>query len=124
MYCTGGIRCEKASLEMKEMGYQSVFQLEGGILKYIEEFPNEEFEGECFVFDARCAVDQDLKPSQNYKLCWACGQPGKEKIVCSYCSQEGILCLKCIEENGESACSKNCRYHAGYGRKLKSGKKL
>jgi len=51
MYCTGGIRCEKASMEMQRQGYKHVYQLDGGILKYIEEYPEEFFEGECFVFD-------------------------------------------------------------------------
>ncbi|MCB0319832.1 MAG: hypothetical protein KDD60_02835, partial [Bdellovibrionales bacterium] len=56
MYCTGGIRCEKAIYEMELRGYENVFQLEGGILNYLQHFPNSEFEGECFVFDHRVSV--------------------------------------------------------------------
>jgi UPF0176 protein len=63
MFCTGGIRCEKFAPLMKEMGFEEVFQLEGGILKYLEETPENEslWEGECFVFDDRIAVDKTLK---------------------------------------------------------------
>ena len=63
MFCTGGIRCEKFAPLMKEMGFAEVFQLEGGILKYLEETPENEslWEGECFVFDDRIAVDKTLK---------------------------------------------------------------
>ena len=74
IYCTGGIRCEKAILEMRRQGYQNVFQLKGGILRYLEQFPNQEFEGDCFVFDNRIAVDQNLQPAERYEFCEVCGQ--------------------------------------------------
>ena len=63
MFCTGGIRCEKFAPYLKEMGFEKVFQLEGGILKYLEETPENEslWEGECFVFDDRITVDHNLK---------------------------------------------------------------
>ena len=63
MFCTGGIRCEKFAPYMKELGFREVFQLEGGILKYLEEVPKNEqlWEGECFVFDERRTLDQELK---------------------------------------------------------------
>ncbi len=63
MFCTGGIRCEKFAPYMKEKGFEQVFQLEGGILKYLEKIPKEEqlWRGECFVFDERRTVDQDLR---------------------------------------------------------------
>ncbi len=63
MFCTGGIRCEKFAPYLKELGFQEVFQLEGGILKYLEEIPAVEnlWEGECFVFDERVSVDKSLK---------------------------------------------------------------
>ena len=62
MFCTGGIRCEKASSLLKELGYEEVYQLKGGILKYLEEIPREEskWDGECFVFDDRISVDHNL----------------------------------------------------------------
>jgi UPF0176 protein len=63
-YCTGGIRCEKAALFMRDAGVNPVYQLEGGILKYLEETAGAHFEGECFVFDARSALDRTLQPVQ------------------------------------------------------------
>ncbi|MEZ0297224.1 MAG: rhodanese-related sulfurtransferase [Candidatus Methylacidiphilales bacterium] len=64
MFCTGGIRCEKAGPFMEREGFQKVFQLDGGILKYFEECGGEHYEGECFVFDQRVAVDSDLRESE------------------------------------------------------------
>lgn len=63
MFCTGGVRCEKFAPFLKDLGFEEVFQLEGGILKYLEEIPPEEnlWEGECFVFDERITVDKNLK---------------------------------------------------------------
>lgn len=110
MYCTGGVRCEKAIMEMQERGYENVYQLEGGILKYFEEYPQGEYEGECFVFDHRVAVDPYLQPSQKYALCKLCGDPSEQKITCSMCGTEGDVCDSCIEK-GKIACSKNCAHH-------------
>jgi UPF0176 protein len=75
IYCTGGIRCEKAVAELKAKGFREVYQLEGGILNYIEQFPNDGFEGECFVFDKRVAVNQELKPTDQYVLSFDTGFP-------------------------------------------------
>jgi UPF0176 protein len=61
-FCTGGIRCEKAAIFMREAGLQNVYQLDGGILKYFEQQGHAHFEGDCFVFDERRAVDAALKP--------------------------------------------------------------
>lgn len=71
MYCTGGIRCEKAGPVMEEQGFEKVFQLNGGILKYFEECGGEHFGGECFVFDQRVAVDHDLKET-DATMCYVC----------------------------------------------------
>lgn len=111
IYCTGGIRCEKAIVEMHNHGFESVFQLEGGILNYLEKMPNRQFEGECFVFDHRVAVDQELKPSQVFKLCPHCGQPAKDKLSCLRCDTETYVCEKCLEHEHMKTCSKNCAYH-------------
>lgn len=111
IFCTGGIRCEKGILELQDKGYNNVFQLDGGILKYMEEKPREEFKGECFVFDNRVAVDADLKPSTTYKLCPHCGQPGNIKIECKRCDEPALLCEACLElEWKKDTCSKNCSY--------------
>ena len=116
MYCTGGIRCEKAILSAKEQGYNNVYQLDGGILEYLREFPNEQFEGECFVFDYRVAVDQELKPSQRYRLCPHCGEPGNQPIDCKQCGRKDIVCLSCLNKSEElRTCSKNCAHHFKLG---------
>lgn len=122
MYCTGGIRCEKASLEMRRQGYKNVYQLDGGILNYIKEFPNDEFAGECFVFDHRVAVDQTLEPSKSYALCVHCGQPAELKpFECVQCKEPSVVCHHCMDEHKEDqsiqTCSKNCRHHYKMGHK-------
>ena len=71
MFCTGGIRCEKAGPLMEEAGFEEVYQLEGGILKYFEECGGAHYDGSCFVFDNRVALDHNLKPTGNL-LCFAC----------------------------------------------------
>lgn len=114
IYCTGGIRCEKAILEMRAQGYDKVFQLEGGILNYLKELPDQDYEGECFVFDYRVAVDQKLQPTKNYRCCPHCGQPAKETITCTQCGRGETVCNRCISEN-ITTCSKNCAHHAAIG---------
>jgi len=76
MFCTGGIRCEKSTAYMKSLGFDEVYHLQGGILKYLEEVPQETslWEGECFVFDERVAVDHNLE-SGSYTQCHACRMP-------------------------------------------------
>lgn len=76
MYCTGGIRCEKSTAYVKSLGFDEVYHLQGGILKYLEEVPEDEslWQGECFVFDDRVAVDHNLEPG-SYSQCHACRMP-------------------------------------------------
>lgn len=74
MFCTGGIRCEKAGPLMEKMGFKNVFQLEGGILKYFEEVGSAHYDGDCFVFDGRVGVDPALSETP-HKLCFACQAP-------------------------------------------------
>jgi len=111
IFCTGGIRCEKGILELQEKGFHNVYQLEGGILNYLKEYPNSEFEGECFVFDHRVALDQNLQPSKKYKLCPHCGQPGQTEITCDRCDSQAVVCHNChpIKFKGNT-CSKHCSY--------------
>ncbi len=112
IFCTGGIRCEKGILELQRQGYDNVYQLEGGILKYIEDHPNDQFEGECFVFDHRVAVDQKLEPSKTYKLCPHCGQPAKVAITCKRCDTHALICDECEHRSWrKDTCSKNCAHH-------------
>lgn len=112
IFCTGGIRCEKGILELQRQGYENVYQLEGGILRYIEERPHDQFEGECFVFDHRVAVDQDLEPSKKYKLCPHCGQPAEVKLTCKRCDSDAVICEECHHIKWrQDTCSKNCAHH-------------
>ena len=109
IFCTGGIRCEKGILALQERGYENVYQLEGGILKYLQEYPNDQFKGECFVFDNRVAVDQELQPTQKYKLCPHCGQPAFQTIDCVRCDYQVMICEDCANlEIKKETCSKNC----------------
>ena len=70
-FCTGGIRCEKAAIHMQNVGFDSVYQLEGGILKYFEEVGGDHYHGDCFVFDYRTALNPKLEPTET-KQCFAC----------------------------------------------------
>lgn len=103
MYCTGGIRCEKATAFMKEQGFDEVYHLKGGILKYLEEVPAEEslWEGACFVFDERVSVEHGLKEG-NHKLCHACRNPITAEEVNSPYYEEGVSCSHCYETRTEA----------------------
>lgn len=98
MFCTGGIRCEKASAFMLDEGFEEVYHLEGGILKYLEEVPEEEsiWEGECFVFDNRVAVNHKLEKGQ-YDQCYGCRHPITEDDKLSDKYQKGICCPRCFD---------------------------
>ena len=98
MFCTGGIRCEKATALMLELGFRQVFHLEGGILKYLEEVPPQDstWEGECFVFDNRVAVDHKLQKGQ-YDQCYGCRHPITEQDKLSEKYQKGICCPLCYD---------------------------
>ena len=98
MFCTGGIRCEKASSYLLELGYKHVFHLKGGILKYLEEIPKEEskWEGECFVFDNRVAIEHNLDKG-TYIMCNACGEPVSHEETKSSNFKKGIHCPKCVD---------------------------
>lgn len=91
MFCTGGIRCEKASAFMLGRGFKDVYQLDGGILKYLETIPREQslFEGECFVFDERVALDHGVVEG-TYKHCTRCGFPMPTAVhagICATCRE-------------------------------------
>ena len=96
---------------MHDQGFENVFQLDGGILNYLAEKPNQNFEGECFVFDNRVAVDQKLQPSLQYALCPHCGQPADQDISCLRCDIDAKICVTCANEEAKNTCSKNCANH-------------
>ncbi|OWV83495.1 hypothetical protein ATY81_20520 [Rhizobium sp. R72] len=102
MYCTGGIRCEKATAFMKEQGFEEVYHLKGGILKYLEEIPQEEslWDGACFVFDERVSVEHGLKEGE-HKLCHACRNPITAEEITSPHYEEGVSCSNCYHTRSE-----------------------
>ena len=103
IFCTGGIRCEKASSYMLSKGFENVYQLNGGILKYMDEIETDKslWEGECFVFDSRVSVDSELAEG-NYEQCYACRRPLSEKELQSNLYQKGISCPYCINETSDA----------------------
>lgn len=99
MFCTGGIRCEKASSYMLAEGFEDVYHLKGGILKYLEEIPEEEslWDGECYVFDHRVSLGHGLKQG-TYDYCFGCGFPvnATDKAHASF--EQGICCARCVDD--------------------------
>ena len=102
MFCTGGIRCEKASSYLLSQGFEEVYHLKGGILKYLEEVPAEEslWDGACFVFDERVSVVQDRKEG-GHTLCRACRYPLSADDLASPAYEPGVSCPHCIEVRSE-----------------------
>lgn len=96
-FCTGGIRCEKAATFMKEKGFQNVFQLKGGILRYFEETQSQHYEGECFVFDKRVSLKPNLEISDK-KVCYACRAPLTTEECAHEHYIEGVSCPYCFKK--------------------------
>lgn len=103
MFCTGGIRCEKSTAYLKELGFENVYHLEGGILKYLEEVPKEEslWEGECFVFDNRVSVGHALEQG-SYDQCHACRMPITEADKQHPHYEKGVSCPHCFGETDDA----------------------
>ena len=99
MFCTGGIRCEKASSLMKEEGFEDVYHLQGGILKYLETIDKENslWNGECFVFDQRVCLTDELEVG-SYKMCFACRMPITDEEMQNEKYIEGISCIYCYDK--------------------------
>ncbi|TLU64125.1 rhodanese-related sulfurtransferase [Thalassotalea litorea] len=99
MFCTGGIRCEKSTAYMKEQGFEEVYHLEGGILKYLEDVPEAEtlWEGDCFVFDDRVTVNHKLEKGI-YDQCHACRMPITEEDKQRPEYAKGVSCHRCIDK--------------------------
>ena len=97
MYCTGGIRCEKASSYMKDIGFNNIFQLEGGIINYLNKVEENKgsWDGECFVFDERVSLKYNSEIG-NYELCHGCRNPIDEEDKRSIYFEEGVSCPNCI----------------------------
>ena len=106
MFCTGGIRCEKASSLLKDKGFEKVYHLKGGILNYLEKVKPEEslWNGECFVFDDRVALNHKLEPG-SYDLCHGCRMPITEDDKLSDNFIRGVSCAYCFDDKTEEQLS-------------------
>ena len=103
MFCTGGIRCEKSTNYLLGQGVEDVYHLKGGILKYLEEVPEDQstWNGECYVFDGRVSVGHGLKQG-DYQLCHACGRPVSSTDRAHPVYEEGVTCPACVDEYDDS----------------------
>lgn len=120
--CTGGVRCEKASGFLITQGFTDVYQLDGGIVGYMEKYPNENFQGKLYVFDGRVTIGfytDDVK----HKIvgeCDACGEQSENYVNCAnpVCHRHFIICEKCLSENdGKAFCPEGCVL-SRHGRKI------
>lgn len=102
MYCTGGIRCEKAAVVMMNAGFENVKQLEGGVLGYFEETDGSHWKGDCFVFDQRVAVDTELNETE-YSMCFACREPLTKQERRSNDYKFDSYCPYCVDKNKNQA---------------------
>ncbi len=111
-YCTGGIKCEKASAYLLEKGFENVFQLHGGIINYGKETDGSGFEGKCYVFDRRVATDINTKDPSVISTCHICESVSDRMVNCANpnCNNHLVICDSCGEEY-QGACSKVCMEH-------------
>lgn len=111
-YCTGGIKCEKASAYLLEKGFNNVYQLHGGIIKYGIEEGGEDFEGKCYVFDNRIVADVNKVNPKVISSCYICGTNCDRMVNCANpeCNKHVSICEKCADEL-EGTCSKKCKEH-------------
>jgi UPF0176 protein len=111
-YCTGGIKCEKASAFLLEQGFKDVYQLHGGIIKYGIEEQGEDFEGKCYVFDSRITVDTNKINPKVVSKCIICENPCDRMVNCANpeCNKHAPMCELCSKEM-EGACSLECKQH-------------
>ena len=111
-YCTGGVKCEKATAFLLEQGFENVYQLHGGIIKYGQEAGGEDFEGQCYVFDGRVAVDVNQVNPSVIARCHHCQQPAPRLINCAnpHCNAHLALCASCGDAL-QGACSPACAAH-------------
>jgi len=108
-YCTGGIKCEKASGFLLKSGFKNVYQVEGGIVKYAKETGGKNFDGKLYVFDNRVVVDVNSVNPTVISTCKICGKPGAHMVNCANaeCNEHFVLCEECGWEM-EGCCSEAC----------------
>ncbi len=103
MFCTGGVRCEKASVFLRQKGFKNVYQLKGGILNYLDKVDQKEslWKGECYVFDNRISLKHKLKQG-SYSMCSGCRKPISKQDKKSNMYEEGVSCPNCFEKLTDS----------------------
>ncbi len=111
-YCTGGIKCEKASAYLLDQGFENVYQLHGGIIKYGLEQNGEDFDGKCYVFDNRLAVDVNKVNPEIISTCFVCEALTEKMVNCAnpYCNNHVTICTSCHKKL-DGACSVACQNH-------------
>lgn len=111
--CTGGVRCEKASGFLIENGFKDVYQLYGGIVTYMEKYPNQDFKGKLYVFDQRVVMgfNTDSPEHEVVGRCMLCQKQNDHYVNCAndLCHLHFIACLNCCDESGKAFCSEKCR---------------
>ncbi len=124
MFCTGGIRCEKTSVYLKQKGFKNIYQLNGGILNYLNKIKKNEslWKGECFVFDNRISLKHGLK-SGSYSICSGCRMPISLKDKRSNKYEEGVSCPNCYDNLTETQKSRFRMRQSQIYKAKQSGKK-
>ena len=116
--CTGGVRCEKASGYLVTQGFKDVYQLFGGIVTYMEQYPNQDFKGKLYVFDQRVTMGFNVTAPEHEIIgkCKLCGATSEEFVNCAYneCHKHFIVCQNCREESQKAYCSTECKYSDFY----------
>lgn len=111
-YCTGGIKCEKASAYLLQQGFTDVYQLHGGIIRYGIEEGGEDFDGKCYVFDNRVAINVNTVNPEIISTCYVCGEKTGRMVNCAnaVCNRHTTMCEKC-SETLDGACCSECQTH-------------
>lgn len=115
--CTGGVRCEKASGFLKREGFENVYQLNGGIVSYMEKYPGKDFDGSLYVFDKRLTMH--FNDEENHKIIGKCEKCNKNTEMyrncrSMYCHRHFICCDDCLEKNGDAFCNLKCKISSWY----------
>jgi UPF0176 protein len=111
--CTGGVRCEKASGFLVENDFPNIYQLKGGIVSYMEKYPNQHFLGKLYVFENRIVMGFGDDTSSDYVMvgrCYKCNKPSEHYVNCANlsCHYHFICCEDCVEADGSAYCSEAC----------------
>jgi UPF0176 protein len=121
MFCTGGIRCEKATSYLKTLGIEQTYHLKGGILRYLDVTPPAEskFEGDCFVFDERIAVGHGLAINDDISMCYGCRHPVDSAMRADDRYEEGVSCSGCFDDTSDDQKAKfrmrSAQFKAAHG---------